>query len=330
MKIRYTFNVFVISLLFLFPIQWISIANPTGTIAENEIFLTGLFILAVLGIWGISFFSKNLPKGNLDIKSLPMTIIFAATALFVVYEGAISLVGYLALKDIPKELYELVNESSLEMVRNCAQNFIGFSLPESIAYKMMTINGNAALVYAGSCVLGALGFALMAFVSKTGKKILTEKPTLALLPTIWGIVRLAVTFMYYTKVAKISANIMDILAVSLSLIFLFSQAKIFANTKVSSSIKTAVSMGLVASLSIAISSVIRYVMHTFAAVENASVTLQPSAIDVMMMVMMIAYLWNVTSGRMTEQTSESPEMDEDGEFLDEYASEISDDESQVM
>ena len=86
-----------------------------------------------------------------------------------------------------------------------------------------------ASVLSATALLAAIAFVIMAISSFVGRNLFERVPLLALLTTLWGCARLVITFLGYTNIASDSSSMFDMVGIIFALLFLFTQAKLFAN-----------------------------------------------------------------------------------------------------
>ena len=77
-------------------------------------------------------------------------------------------------------------------------------------------------------ILSGIAFIFISSIHLTGKNIFVPTPLLALLPTIWACVRLAVLFLYYSSIDNGKVDKFDIISSAFLILFFFSQSKIMA------------------------------------------------------------------------------------------------------
>lgn len=190
MKLKYTWIVFILSILTLVPIKtYIAFRGNNfviGSIASNtslSIFIIGAIIL-VLAIIIMSLFSKNaLPAIDMP-KNIPCGIFALLSGIFMIISGIFS--------------------------------FLSFK------YNMDT----KIVISAIFIVLSGVVFIFISNVHFTSKNILSSMPLLSLLPTIWACVRLMVLFLYHSSVVSGNIDMFDIIASMFLILFFFSHAKL--------------------------------------------------------------------------------------------------------
>lgn len=192
MKLKYTWIVFILSILTLVPIKtYIAIKGNDfviGSIASNtslSIFIIVTIIL-VLAIIIMSLFSKNV----------------------------------IATIDMPKNIFCGIFAllSGISMITSGIFDFL------SLSYNMDA----KIVVSAIFIVLSGVIFIFIANIHFTGKNMFVPMPLLSLLPTIWACVRLMVLFLYHSSVVSGNIDMFDIIASMFLILFFFSHAKAMA------------------------------------------------------------------------------------------------------
>jgi hypothetical protein len=106
-------------------------------------------------------------------------------------------------------------------------------------------------------LFAAIFFFILSDQKLTGKKLSLAAP--ALLPVIWGIVTLGVSFMRYTSIANISEFLFDVLKMVFVLVFVYFNARIIGHVFNNNEGKGVISFGLTAALFCIISTVPRVI-----------------------------------------------------------------------
>ncbi len=107
----------------------------------------------------------------------------------------------------------------------------GLGLAVESAVAMGSENGSNYIMYMILSLFGILTGAVLiltAYDFATGQNHFIRMPLLALLPSLWGCVCLITLFITCVPVVNVSENIYDAFAVIFLLLFLFTQAKLFA------------------------------------------------------------------------------------------------------
>lgn len=298
MKIRTPVILTVISFFFLLPLRWFNILASLGeevsfAVSDNLFYL----ILSVVGAVVI-FCSLTARGARIRVntkKSLIMGFIMLLTAALLFYDAIIS---YMAFSVTKTSVYGLgYSQYSLEMFHSWFLTDFGIDLPKSALITALIFNGKRGLYYAVSCIIGAVGFLLMSYDFFGGKNFFRNKPLLAILPTVWGVVRIVCSYMYYTSIADLSASILDIVFMCSTLIFLFSQARLFADMNAYRSVKIATASGLCSILCCVCSNFIRYALIITERGDLLTDLNNPNMCNSIISVMIAAYIIYIIAPR---------------------------------
>ena len=83
--------------------------------------------------------------------------------------------------------------------------------------------------------------------------------------TLWGCARLVITFLGYTNIASDSSSMFDMVGIIFALLFLFTQAKLFANVDSKNTSKRLFMLGMLAVVFIGVFNIpelVQYIIGT--------------------------------------------------------------------
>ena len=129
-------------------------------------------------------------------------------------------------------------------------------------------------------VLSGVTFGLMGFGSLTGKNTLLKSNVLVLFPTIWGVVQIFSIFMSYAAVSVHAVNMLDLVYVVFTTLFVLNVSIIYANTKSENALKSCFVYGM-----LSVVTVISYAVALFASQISLNGT-----IDIMQNTQLLPYL----------------------------------------
>lgn len=136
-------------------------------------------------------------------------------------------------------------------------------------------------------ILAAIFFFILTEQKLTGKKLNLAAP--ALLPVLWGVVILGVSFMRYTSVANISEFLFDVLKMVFVLVFLYFNARAVGQISDKKEAKGIISFGLIAALFCIVSSVPR----TIAWIINHNNSYIPKVVNDLLYLVFAIYIIDV-------------------------------------
>ena len=192
MKLKYSWIVFILSLILLIPVKVYSAVTGNDFIIGNissstssSIFITVTIIL-VLAIIIMCLISKNV----LSSINLPKNI----------FCGVMSLLAGIAM--IISGIFDFI--------------YLIYNMDIKVFFSAITI------------ILSGIAFIFISNIHFKGKNIFISMPLLALLPTIWACARLTILFLYKSSVVSGQIDMFDIISSVFLILFFFAQAKIMA------------------------------------------------------------------------------------------------------
>lgn len=260
MKIRTPVILTVLSLFFLFPLKWF---NPLAHFGESVSFAVGnlAFMWILAAVSAIIVFCSMIARGTRirvnTQKNFTMGLVMLIAGAALIWDGVVAFLAYSSTGIITAG-QESTIISSLSIVQQAIAETFGINLPSGLISSALFFNRRFGIYYCIASALGGLGFLLMSHDFFGGRNFFRNKPLLAILPTIWGVARIVLSYMVYTSVADLTLYALDILFMCSTLIFMFAQARLFADIKAEKSVRTAVASGLCSIIFCVCSNGIRY------------------------------------------------------------------------
>lgn len=192
MKLKYSWIVFILSAILLIPVKLYS------------------------AITGSDFTIGNMPSSTSSSTFITVTIILVLVIIIM------SLIPKNVSSNItmPKNIFcgVIALLSGIAMIISGILNLL------SLLYSMDT----KIFFFGITIILSGIAFIFISSIHLTGKNIFVPTPLLALLPTIWACVRLAVLFLYNSSIDNGKVDTFDIISSAFLILFFFSQSKIMA------------------------------------------------------------------------------------------------------
>ena len=232
MKFRTIFPIFliitIVSVTLRFLQSYIMTDPRTGFFLSEysvlNFMLTAAFVIVILLLLVFSFRAKELP-GTVNLKSAALCAASMFLAFSLMIEGAIMLTG--------GSFYALSKDTGRSE----------FQFTVLLGFVLLCLSIIAFLVYGVRLISGkAMSGFLMVF------------------PVFYWAYRLVAAFVTYTGIANISENILYILSICFSLIFLLSHGKVLSDISREKSMKSVLSYGLVSGLFCFVSTVPRFLL----------------------------------------------------------------------
>lgn len=183
--------------------------------------------------------------------------------------------------------------------------FLCISFADKMASVMGALTGDKSSVNGdtGTFLVGLTAiFAGIAFYF-FGRKMLgrkTDLRVLPLLPVVWGVMNLIVTFMHLTTISNISEYLYEVLQMIFCMIFLYYHAHIISGVAVGKSINGALAFGLPCALFGFLITVPRFIVH-FISAEKSAMPDVTSVLYIIMSVYIIAFLAHIASRKTDGQ-----------------------------
>lgn len=192
MKIRKTLIFFLLGALVALPLKTYQLLTAvdysTGFFKSTgvlNIILPVVLVLCVTGFFAVALTSRQYPKYSPNVKSVPMGIVSAITALAIGWNAAA----------------DLINQENAEF------------------------EGSAGLIYSCLGLICVLAFLFPAVSFFMGNNLVESRPVIMILPVVWMAVRMVLTFLQFTTRANIKESIYDLLMMVFMLLFLLFTAK---------------------------------------------------------------------------------------------------------
>lgn len=299
MKIRTPVILTVISLFFLLPLKWFNVLESIGEdvsfAVSDNVFLT--ILAAVLVV--VVFCSMTAKGARIRVntkKSAIMGFVMLIAAAVLALEAIVSYMSYSISQSVLYQTSSLVY-NSIEIYSHAFQSNFNIDLPAPMLVSALIFSGQKGLYYCIACVVGLIGFLLMSYDFFGGKNFFRNKPILAILPTIWGVVRIACSYMFYTTIADLGVCVLDILFMCSTLIFLFAQARLFADINAYKSVRVATASGLCSIVFSMCSNGIRYIIMMTGREDFLTDLNTPNMSDSIITVMIAAYIIYIIAPR---------------------------------
>lgn len=169
-----------------------------------------------------------------------------------------------------------------------------------------------AAILSAAAVLAAITFAIMAVSSFVGRNMFEKVPLLALLTTLWGCARLVVTFLGYTNIASDSSSMFDMVGIMFALLFLFAQAKLFANVDSKKTSKRLFMLGLLAIVFICVFNIPELIQHVIGVLPFTLDTFLPRVIDLSLACYIFCILLEMSKEEILAGTEEAQPFSDKG------------------
>ncbi|MCI9273262.1 MAG: hypothetical protein HFE39_04800 [Clostridiales bacterium] len=245
MKLKYMWIAFTVFLLVTVPFriyQTVALIDPQTNFYEKGTEFTLTLLLGLLGLYVVTMLVMSAMHKGMDRHTVHKNI---PAGIFALVAGGLLLV-----------------ESGVQLVGAGANE----KMVESV------ILGIAAL-------LAAVTFFFMAASSFAGRNLFERMPLLALLTTLWGCARLVITFLGYTNIASDSSSMFDMVGIMFALLFLFTQAKLFAGVGSEKTSKRLFLLGMLAIVFICVFNIPELVQHSMGSRTLEFSALLPRLID---------------------------------------------------
>lgn len=192
MKLKYSWIIFILSLILLVPVKVYNAVTGNDFVIGNISSSTSssIFITATIILVLAIIIMSLTSKNVLSNTNLPKNI----------FCGIIALLSGIAM--IINGVFDLLS--------------LVYEMDIKVFFLALTI------------ILSGISFIFISNIHFTGKNIFIPMPLLALLPTIWACVRLAVLFLYHSSVVSGQIDMFDIISSVFLVLFFFAQSKIMA------------------------------------------------------------------------------------------------------
>ena len=216
------------------------------------------------------------PKTNFYVKGTEFTLglLIGLLALYTI--GVLVLtawrkdtVRHMVHKNVPAGIFAAV--AGLLMLTESASELVSAVTNEGQRVE--------ASVLSATALLAATVFVIMAISSFVGRNLFERVPLLALLTTLWGCARLVITFLGYTNIASDSSSMFDMVGIIFALLFLFTQAKLFANVDSKNTSKRLFMLGMLVVVFIGVFNIPELVQYIIGTLPLTIDTFLPRIID---------------------------------------------------
>lgn len=219
LKLKLAWIVFFITLLIALPFRFYQLffrMDQKNTFYTDgglsSIIMFSLFAVSLVIVIIMFLGVKNAPNEYKPIKNILLALVCALTGVGIIFHSFWSLIH-------PQTYTE---EFSISIIGSAASSGVLQTMQ-----MVLSIFG----ILAGLIVL------ITAFNFFAGINIYRNFPVVALIPSLWGCVSLAVLFVTNTGVVNAAENANDMFTVIFTLLFLYIQSRIFAGVDVSKSAK---------------------------------------------------------------------------------------------
>ena len=243
-----------------------TIDERTGFVERNHWSQYCMYALLILSIAGLTVLPFLMSKGIGGIKESKRPVPGAAAALL----GGV-----------------LVVEAVYGWLSGTADTSVGIEKPQLILY-ISTIIAALFLVFLGINLIIGRNYRVAGAI--------------AIIPSLWACVRLAVNFMKYTTIANISGNLFDVLMMVFSVLFFFYSAKLIAGVDSKKAFRFSLGFSFCAALFCLMCTVPRFFLN----IENSAYeTMTPSISDLLIAVYAITFAVSAMSKSKSEDEDDS-------------------------
>lgn len=180
-------------------------------------------LLTVLPVrlYQLFFLGKGAAAASVTAATVVSAVLAAGTAAVLVLSFLVrkEQPAYRPLHSLPAAVLSVL--SGLGLVMSSLVSMASDGSQNQFMYMILSLFGilaGAVLIFTG------YGFA-------TGQNVFARHPLAALLPPLWGCVCLFTLFITYVGIVNVAENVYNTLAVAFLLLFLFTQAKLFAGVE---------------------------------------------------------------------------------------------------
>lgn len=239
--------------------------------------LLGLSILLILIL---SYVNKSAPEEYKPVKSVPTAAFCALTGAAIIFHAFVS------MADTKEEA-------------NTALSIIGSATGSGQLYAMRVFLSLFGIM-AGLVIL------ITAYNFLQGVNMFHHFPLVALVPSLWGCVNLAVLFVTDTASVNVAENAFDMFTVIFTLLFLFSQSRLFAGIDVKKNMKSAYMFGLPCILLALVTSVSGVAFSFYRKVSFTSLSMSSYLMNICMAIYIILFLISTQRSQYPNQKHLKP------------------------
>ena len=270
------------------------------------LFAVAFFIIVPFHVYQVIFLGETNTGIFVAGGGYTMALLLAIFAVFVL----LLIIMSAGCKNAPKQ--HVIQKNIFAGVFALAVSALLFldSTHDLVEY-VTSSNETQTFIMAGASALAAIAFIFLAVSSFSGKNLFRSAPLIALFTTVWGCIRLVVTFLRYTNIVSNGESMLHIISIIFILLFLFSQAKLLAGVENDKTVKHTFVLGMCAIVGIAVFYIPSLLKDVFNGESFVLLDQLPCATDLLLLLYVFSFLIEMTV-RANKIHYVGEEPDEDG------------------